>query len=352
MIKRVLTLAKNLNSFSIDDVLMMTGLELPDCKDILQKLIEENQLRSENDKYFFIPPSSNSSSIEIVECGGWGERKNYGINFLDAVEIFFEEHVNKFCSKSSQTDYRSKFNRTLNVYFKDFFLEDIKIEDILKFKDFCLKQCYSDGSIIRFLWTLNQLLKHFKISNYSKTLCEFKVKKISKPKGEGIVILDDETIKMIKKESKSISRTLYLVIEIILNLGLRYREIAALDKYDINFENRTIAITKTSCKGVKSEIKVIKQIRIVTFSSDFKPLLVEFFKRKKCSDHKVKILFGKLKTRLGLNNFRLDDFRHTFAYEFLKQTNSIGTLSLKLGDPNISITRNKYSSLIRQNILL
>lgn len=351
MIKKVLTLAKNTDSFSIDYVLMMTGLALSEAEDILKKLIDEQRLKKENDKYFLISKFTPSSAIEIVERASIKERKNYGLNFIDASKIFFEEHVNKNCSKLTQMNYRTAFKQNLNFYFKDFLIEDIKIEDIVKFKEFCIQRGYSDTTIRTFLSVLMLLLKHFRISDYSKTLCEFKVKSVDAPEKE-LIIPDDRTIKQIRTLANSHFRPLYLIIEIILKLGLKFNEIIALDEDDFNFKNRTITITKISYNGVKSEIKFVNQRRIVKFSSKFEPILIEFLNKKKYSEHMVKMNFCKVKKEMGLDKLKLDDFRHTFAYNFLKQTNSIEALSLRLGDPTLQITMDKYSKLMGHKILI
>ena len=98
MIKKVLTLAKNLNSFSVDDVLMMTGLGLSDIQEILEKLVEEGQLVKKNNKYFFMSKPISSCSIEIIECKSKPKRLKCVINFVNASKIFFEEYVNINCA--------------------------------------------------------------------------------------------------------------------------------------------------------------------------------------------------------------------------------------------------------------
>lgn len=347
MIKKVLTLAKNLNSFSVEDVLMMTGLDLVDAENILSNLITEKQLNYENDKYFFVSKSTYSSTIVIKENKLEPVWTNYELNFVDASKLFLQEYANKNCSPETQRTYNSIFKNNLNLFFKDFLLEDIIIDDINQFRESFLKRCYSEKRIKNSVALLNQLLKYFRNSGYSKKLCEFQVQRIKDKRQKEIVVIDVATIKLAKELAKNYSKTLYLIIEIILNLGLKFYEIMALEENDIDFKNRKIFITKTSSRGIISQIKAKNQRRVLDFTDVIEPTLKEFISHQKPSERMLRKYFARLKKELRLNDFKMDDFRHTFASNFLSQNNSIEKLYFQLGDYSIQATIEKYKNVIR-----
>lgn len=346
MIKKVLTVAKNLKSFSVDDVLIMTGIDETEAGIILNDLITDNQLQYENDKYYFISKPAYTSTIVIKENKIEPILMNYGLNFVDASKLFLKNYANKNCSAETQRTYLSIFKNNLNLYFKDFLLEDITIDDVNGFRETSLKRGYSEKRIKNSVALLNQLLKYFRNSGYQKPLCEFQVQRVKEKRQKEIVILDKKGIRQAKTLAQNYSKTLYLIIEIIINLGLKFYEILALTESDIDFGSRKIFITKTSSRGMINQIKAKNQKRFLDFSDGFAPVLKEFVTHKRTSERMLRTYFGKVKQKLGLNDFKMDDFRHNFAYNFLQQGNSIEKLYLQLGDYSIQSTMEKYQKFV------
>jgi len=346
MIKKVLTVAKNLKIFSIDDVLMFTGVNAPEAESILSKLVTEQQLRYENEKYIFISKPVYKSTIIIKETKIEAKNITSDLNFVNASKLFLQEYVNKNCSMETQRTYSSLFRNNLDLYFKDFLLEDITIDDVNQFRETFQKRGYSEKRIKNSVALLNQLLKYFRNSGYSEKLCEFQVKRVNDKRQKEIVILDEKIIKQAKRLAKKYSKTLYLIIEIILNSGLKFYEILALDEFDIDFENKKIFVQKTSPRGLISQIKAKNKRRNLDFSKEIESVLREFVSHKKASEKMIREYFAKVKQELGLNDFKMDDFRHTFAANFLKQNNSIEKLYLQFGDYSIQATIDKYQKFV------
>lgn len=346
MIKKVLTVAKNLKIFSIDDVLMFTGLELSDIQNILNNLVENRELAYKDEKYVFISKPVHLGTIIIKENETTLKHTNSDLNFIEASKLFLQEYVNKNCSMETQRTYSSIFRNNLDLYFKDFILEDININNVNQFRNISQKRGYSEKRIKNSVALLNQLLKYFKNSGYSKPLCEFQVQRINDRRKKEIIILDIKITKQVKRLAKKYSQTLYIIIEIILKLGLKFYEVLALDEVDIDFENRKIFIQKTSSRGVVSQIKAKNQRRVVHFSKDFELILREFISHQKTSERMIREYFAKIKQELDINGSKIDDFRHTFAHNFLKQGNSIEKLYLQLGDYSIQATMDKYQKFV------
>lgn len=346
MIKKVLTLAKNMKTFSLDDVLIMTGIDELDAGNILENLVAENKLQHKNDKYYFISQPAYSSTIVIKENKIEQGLMNYGVNFVDASILFLQNYANKNCSIETQRTYSSIFKNNLNIYFKDFLLEDITIDDVNKFRESSLRRCYSEKRIKNSVALLNQLLKYFRNSGYKKQLCEFQVQRVKDKRQKEIIILDTQTIAKSKNIAKEYSRTLYLIIEIIVNLGLKFYETLALTEADIDFKNKKILITKTSSRGIINQIKAKNQRRVLDFSEDFAPVLKEFVTHKRTSERMLRTYFSNVKKELRLSDFKMDDFRHTFASDFLQKGNSIEKLYLQLGDYSIQATMEKYKQFV------
>jgi len=350
MIKKVLTVAKNLKTFSINDVLMFTGLELSDTQNILNNLVENRELAYKDEKYVFISKSAYTSTIIIKENETNLKHKKYGLNFVDAVEIFLQEYASQNCATETLKGYKSIFKTKLNPFFNDTLLEDITIENVNQFSEVFLKRGYAKKGVKNALALLNQLLKYFRNSGYSKSLCEFQVQGFKEKRKKEIFILDEKTIKSIKQLAKKHSKTLYLITEIILNLGLKFYEIIALEENDIDFDNNKIFITKISAVNVVRQIKAKNQRRIVDFPDEITPILREFLSHKTDSEQRVRKRFAKIKKELGLNDFKIDDFRHNFAYDFLQKGNSIEKLYLQLGDYSIQATMDKYQKFVLEAI--
>lgn len=346
MIKKVLTVAKNLKSFSIDDVLIMTGIDETDAGIILNNLVSDNQLQYKNDKYFFISKPAYTSTIVIKENKIEPTLMNYGLNFVDASKLFLKNYANKNCSIETQRTYSSIFKNNLNLYFKDFLLEDITIDNVNGFRESSLKRGYSEKRIKNSVALLNQILKYFRNSGYQKSLCEFQVQRMKDKRIKEINILDTQTIKQAKTLAQNYSKTLYLIIEMILNLGLKFYEILALTESDIDFEYRKIFITKTCSRGIINQIKAKNQKRVLKFKGDIAPTLKEFVNNERTSERMLRTHFGKVKQELGLNDFKMDDFRHNFASAFLQKGNSIEKLYLQLGDYSIQSTMEKYQKFV------
>lgn len=346
MIKKVLTVAKNLKTFSIDDVLMLTGVNTSEAESILSKLIIEQQLRYENEKYVFISKPVYTSSIIIKENETNLKHTKSDLNFVEASKLFMQEYVNKNCSFETQKTYLSTFKNNLNIYFKDFLLEEINIDDVNQYRESSLSRGYSEKRTKNSLALLNQLLKYFRNSGYSRSLCEFQVQRINDKRRKEIIILDEKMIKLAKQLAKKYSKTLYLIIEIILNSGLKFFEILALDEFDIDFKSKKIFVQKTSSNRIINPIKAKNQRRSLDFSDEITPILKEFLSLEIDSEQKIRKLFAKIKHEIGLNDFKMDDFRHIFANNFLKQGNSIEKLYVQLGDYSIQATIDKYQKFV------
>lgn len=342
MIKKVLTVAKNLKTFSIDDVLMFTGLEISDTQNILNNLVENRELTYKDEKYVFISKSAYTSTIIIKENETNLKHKKSGLNFAKAVEIFLEEYASQNCATETLKGYKSIFKTKLNPYFNSTLIEDITIKNVNQFSEVFLKRGYAQKGVKNSLALLNQLLKYYRNSGYQKSLCEFQVQGFKEKRKKEIVILDEKTIKSATQLAKKHSKTLYLIIEIILNLGLKFYEIMALNENDIDFENDKIFITKISAVNAVRQITAKNQRRLVDFPDEITPILREFLSHKTESEQRIRRYFAKIKKELGLNDFKIDDFRHNFAYAFLHKGNSIEKLYLQLGDYSIQATMDKY----------
>jgi len=195
MIKKVLTVAKNLKTFSLDDVLIMTGIDETDAGIILNNLVADNQLQHENDKYFFISKPTYTSTIVIKESKFEPTLMNYELNFVDASKLFLKNYAIKNCSIETQRTYASIFKNNLNLYFKDFLLEDITIQDVNGFREVSQKRNYSEKRIKNSIALLNQLLKYFRNSGYQKLLCEFQVQRMKDKRQKEINSDSDRSVK-------------------------------------------------------------------------------------------------------------------------------------------------------------
>ena len=226
MIKKVLTLAKNLNSFSIDDVLMMTGLELSDAKNILEELIKSGVLKriSEREFHFSGLESQRKLDFKLIE------KRNYktvydDINFIEASKYFFENYVAKNCSVATSKWYKSIFNSHLIPYFKRVNIRKISQENLKEFMNIKIKEGLSSKRINDCMTTLGNILNRFEEWNYIEKSPYNGIINIKRKKESKIQILSDLEVEELLLILKSDYPLIYLPVRIAIESGLKKNEI-------------------------------------------------------------------------------------------------------------------------------
>ena len=153
-------------------------------------------------------------------------------------------------------------------------------------------------------------------------------------------------------------------IILCLYTGLRLGELLALTWNDIDFERRTLKVSKTTYRardenGVwslyvdtpKTETsnrviplpKYICDMLIQDRETAKSPYIVENKKGERMSIRSYQYLFERLTEKAGVRKLNFHALRHTFATRALECGMDIKTLSELMGHKNASITLNRYA---------
>jgi len=136
-----------------------------------------------------------------------------------------------------------------------------------------------------------------------------------------------------------------VIFYILLLCGLRRKELLALEMKDIDFVEKTLTIRFETSKGNRT--------RLIPLHPDLITYLKQYLKVRKHYTTPFLIVSSKKDAGLtneGLNRlvatlskqskvkFHLHQLRHTFAVNFLKNTNNVAKLQQLLGHVDVSIT--------------
>lgn len=130
-----------------------------------------------------------------------------------------------------------------------------------------------------------------------------------------------------------------------LNTGLRIGELLALTPNDVDFENKTISITKTkSDKGGLTAPKTISSIRTIEVSDVVLNILHDFISEKKFI---FNIHYVTVRKILKSVNVTSHMFRHTHVALLIEAGVPVKVISQRLGHANINTTLSIYTHVTK-----
>ena len=251
-------------------------------------------------------------------------------------------------------------NKYILPYFENIKVNNITNKSILEWKQKIEENNYSlnfkKGIFVSFSALLNHGCKYYGFeSNPARNVGNFKAKKGHKKKI--INIMSEEQFNQFKNfEDNLLYKNLF---NILFYTGMRRGEFLALTWNDIDFESNTIQINKTlnpklidsndnSPKTDKSNrtIKMAKTVR-------------KSFEYIKSNKYDCPSSFATLSTmkrhcdnnclKIGIENFRIHDFRHSFASMCIDKNIPINIISDYLGHENVSTTWDTYGHLYKNS---
>ena len=184
--------------------------------------------------------------------------------FKDELNIFIE-YKKDLLKKSTATDYSNKFKKALE-YFKDFYVEDIKSDDVMTFV-FKYNKINKPSSVESYFRNLKMFM-NFEIENrHNITNNPCNGIKVAKGSGEQIDISEDgdgegylsvnELKELLKFTSnhRSWKYPMYYMIKIAAIYGLRRGELLGLRWKQIDFNNRLLHINNTIVNTVEGPLE-------------------------------------------------------------------------------------------------
>lgn len=240
-------------------------------------------------------------------------------------------------SKKSYKDYENLFNSTIIPHFKDYYLNDISVEMIEKYKG-KRSESIRPASVNKELTALKHVFNKGIEWGYLKQNPLTKVKKLKVSQKKFRFLSIDE----IDLVLANCPEFLYPILLTGIHTGLRKSELFRLEWNDIDFERKIMTITAKGNEHTKN------------YRNREIPLTNQLIECLKTIPHKNNWVFvrgdgnrysGWIKSSListinkaGIKKFTFHDLRHTFASQLVMEGVDLPTIQKLMGHANISTT--------------
>ena len=155
MTDKILKIAKRLKTFTLEDIVMFTGLEIDTVRNFLD---QSDNIQKFKNEFEYVGIIQKEETFKIIDKNILSQ--NSDITLIDAINLFMEIKNCKLSSWSKKT-YKSFINSQILPYFKKYKLKDITIQDIEQFKLSMNENGITERRIKNILTLLNQIIKHF-----------------------------------------------------------------------------------------------------------------------------------------------------------------------------------------------
>lgn len=285
------------------------------------------------------------------------QQKDLDINFENFVEIYYEDMEHRLRENTMRT---KKFIIDLKIipYFKKKRMCDIKASDIRAWQNMLMKKGYSET----YLKTVNNQLSA--IFNYAVRYYDLKDNPCRKAGSIGKSHAGEREF-WTKQEFKQFLATVEdkpetkIAFLILYWTGMRIGELLALNYNDIDFEKRTISVSKSyqriEGRDIITPPKTPKSKRIITIPPFLAEELQEYVSHlygimadermfrftKSYMEHEI---VRGIKAS-GVKRIRLHDLRHSHASLLVEMGFTPLAIAERLGHEKIETTLNTYSHL-------
>lgn len=360
MQEKILKIIKGLNTFSLDDILMMCDADEDEVENLLEDFVSEKIIQKISDyEYRYLGKAkSKEAYLKLIEPDKEKSSNIFSeMTFKTAAEYFLEHHAKKNCTPSTYKTYKTLINAHLIQFFGRKKLTKISNNNIEKFIEIKKEQKLKNKRLRNCVTLLGNMFERFKEWNFVEKSPYNGITNIQYSREQKISVLTDIEQKQILDESKKVSHNLYLFILLALNTGLKKAEIIAIKVEDIDLQNNTICINKNLSEGVFVIPRGKASIRKIIAPKDILTKLVEnkaqkdfvFYDTSYSAFTLKKALrreFAKVLKALNMPSITMNDLRHTYAYNALQSGMSIEYLHKQLGDYSIQATMDRYRDFI------
>ncbi len=123
---KILKIIKGLNRFSIDDIVVMTGLEENKTEKILTEFIRQEKIIKVGNEYRYLKKvKSQKVTLELIEKPAKKIINNNNLTFNEAAQYFLAKYALQNCSTSTFKTYTSITKVHLIPFFGKLNLKDI-----------------------------------------------------------------------------------------------------------------------------------------------------------------------------------------------------------------------------------
>jgi integrase len=296
-----------------------------------------------------------TGKVQVIE-----EQREYALN--EFADRFFSIHKKEVRLHTYKRNLQH-FKNHIEPYFGDKLLTSILPIQLNEWQNKKLEK-YKPLTVQKYRSILFSI---FDMAVVNDLLDKNPLTKIKAPKVQNNFSNDDDISPFTQKELDIIlsnsSGYLKNFIELMVSTGIRPGEIVALKWSDIDFDNRTITINKTTVSGTVGNVKTPSSIRKVdmlpqAYNSLQKQLLLTqnyytvFINQSKepfFSHDIIAKLFKELLTKSNIKHRPLYNLRHTFTTQMISKGIDITWVSKMLGHKDVSITLKKYTKFFHED---
>ncbi|HSA05879.1 MAG TPA: tyrosine-type recombinase/integrase [Candidatus Gastranaerophilales bacterium] len=360
---RVLKIIKGLNTFSPDDIEIMTGFEESEVLKIIEQLAKNKIIikTSDNEYNFVNKIPERKRTFQLIEKPVLKIIKDNNITFKIAAEYFLSNYAIQNCTISTFKTYKSLLKTHLVPFFGNMKLKEITQSNIKEFIDLKSNEGLTNKRLNSNVTLFGNMFNKFKEWEFISDSPYNGIINVKYNKETEIKVLNETEIQMLLNKAKNNYPKLSPMILLILSTGLKRGEMLALKKEDIDLKNAKININKTIFEGEIIIPKVKTIIRQVNISENIMREIKKIIKDKKeedfifydkglswfTQDKYIRISLSNLLKQLNLPRITFNELRHTYAYDAIQKGMSIDSLHKQLGDYSIQATMDRYRDFIR-----
>lgn len=224
---KILKIIKGLNTFSLDDIEVMTGFDEDEITEILDKLISNGVIYKFSDyKYRYVNKiPERKGTIRLVEKPEKTIIKNKNILFIDAVEYFITHHVTKNCSPSSLQTYISIIKAHLIPFFGKIKIKNITQNKIKEFIELKQKGNLSNRRIRNCVTLFGNMFNKFKEWGFISDSPYNGIINVKFTRESNIRVLSKTEVNTLLKRTKTKYSKLYQIMLLAIATGLKRAEI-------------------------------------------------------------------------------------------------------------------------------
>lgn len=243
-------------------------------------------------------------------------------------------------------------------YFENKKMNEITPSDIIQWQNTMREKGYAQTYLRMVQNQITALFTHASsIYNLSNNPCK-RVKKMGKPDADKLDFWTKEEYDKFISSIEAGSRY-YVIFEILFWTGIRERELLALTKSDVDFQNNRMSITKTYYRTERRDVitvpKTEQSVRVIELPEFLTQEIKEYVDKlyKLPDDERIfpivaEALQHKLKRqaeKAGVKRIRVHDIRHSNVAYLINQGVQPLIIKERLGHKDIKITLNTYGHL-------
>ena len=295
--------------------------------------------------------------------------KEYDTNIT--IKELAKDYINRHCELHCKESTKEVYLSYLKVNLRDISIKKAKsikkreIENlIINWK----KQGFVNKSINSMLIFLQSLYNYGIEQNLLNENPVSRIKKLP-PDKKKIRFLTEEEIKLFLLKAKELTPDYYALFYTAIFTGMRRGELLALEWNDINFQAKTINISKQVYRNRLSDTKTYTSTRIINISDSLVKVLQDYKSKSKVLNKIVfcnkqgkylhpynmsktyfkrvlKKVSDELDYQNSVNELRFHDLRHTYATYLLSRNVPVKYVQEQLGHASSRVTLDTYGHVM------